>query len=165
MAEIWKDIPEYEGLYQASTLGRVRSVKNGRDVLIWGSKNKNGYYHVTLSKNDVTTCFSKHSLIAIVFLGHKRTKSPFIHVDHINKDKTNNSVSNLRVITCRQNTAINRKRKSKFVGVSYVKKTGKWQSRLESRGVRKYLGSFKCETKAHFAYLKALQEIGETVYP
>jgi len=77
--EIWKDIPDYEGLYQASNLGRVKSLK--REVYSYNGyriiKERilkftiTRYYYVSLRKYNKTKKFYVHQLIAMAFLNQK----------------------------------------------------------------------------------------------
>lgn len=113
IAEIWKDIQGYEGLYQVSNLGRVKSL--GRNVkrpltkigYVWQpekilkpNKTKYGYLKITLRKNNKSKYFTVHRLVAITFIPNPENKP---QIDHINADKTNNSVNNLRWVTCKEN--------------------------------------------------------------
>lgn len=105
MKEVWKDIPNYEGLYQLSNLGNARSLnryvnhsknpnfkvlKKGKTLsLCIGS---NGYINLILSKNNKTTTKSLHKLIAKMFLPNPNN---YPCVNHINGIKTDNRVENL----------------------------------------------------------------------
>lgn len=119
MAEIWKDIPGYEGRYQASTEGRIRSVdatqeitpKDGRSTFTRLKKGQvlstcqgsNGYSYVGLRKtqNAKNAQFQPvHHLIALTFLG-KRPKGKV--VCHSDGDKENNRLGNLRYDTATEN--------------------------------------------------------------
>lgn len=113
MLEIWRDIKDYEGLYQVSNLGRVRSVdhyvnhsKSGLSLrkgkIMKSHPNKQGYLHVLLSKNGVTKTFSVHRLVAMTFpdLVHWTEYAkgkPFdeLQVNHKDEHKDNNTVDNL----------------------------------------------------------------------
>ena len=113
MGEIWKDIPGYEGHYQASDKGRVRSVDRyvrlvahgvetrrlapGR-VLRPGRYCKTGHLSVTLGHG--TNGKPVHQLIALTFLGPKPESMEICHTDG---DPTNNAVDNLRYDTRREN--------------------------------------------------------------
>lgn len=111
IAEVWKDIQGYEGLYQVSNLGRVKSLGRFIDRLVYGNywqeekilkpnKTKYGYLIVELRKNKKPKSFLVHRLVAITFIPNSENKP---EVDHINADKTNNSVNNLRWVTAKEN--------------------------------------------------------------
>ncbi len=106
--EQWKDIPDFEGYYQVSDLGRVRCVdrtviyKDGR-VCYFKSKimkqgiNKKGYRNIYLSKDCVKTTRTVHSLVMLAFVGAR--PNPKIQINHIDCDKTNNCLTNLEYCT------------------------------------------------------------------
>lgn len=106
MEEIWKDIEGYEGLYQVSSLGRVRGLdrysgsKFIRGQLLRGAKSNRGYLCVLLWNNKKKKKYSVHRLVAEAFI-----PNPFLKpcVDHIDTDKTNNTVMNLRWVTHQEN--------------------------------------------------------------
>jgi len=172
--EIWKDVPEYEGLYQVSSLGRVRSldrVVNGR----WGKTRYKGrvlkpglssvgYLQVCLWKDGRKKTVRIHQLVAITFLNHKRCGMKEL-VDHIDNDKTNNRLDNLQLVTNRENTSKDRNGyTSQYVGVSWLKNMGKWRAAIQVNGKNKTLGCFDDEYEAHLAYQKALTELKEIEY-
>ena len=105
--EIWKDIEGYEGLYQVSNLGRVKSLSrivnsgNGKmltkEIILTAAIGNHGYYVVRLSKDNVGKCFTVHSLVANAFLEKK------YEVNHINGIKTDNSLDNLEWTTRAKN--------------------------------------------------------------
>lgn len=98
MKEIWKDIKDYEGIYQVSNLGRVKRVETDR--VLKGCKNRAGYLRVRLSKNKIVFNKRIHRLVAESFISNSENKS---QVNHIDEDKTNNKVSNLEWVTNREN--------------------------------------------------------------
>lgn len=108
--ELWKDIPNYEGFYQASDLGRIRSLdhvrKNGTNEYIQKGKilkfNKNNseYYRVRLSKNGVVKTYRVNRLIALTFINNPLNKKT---VNHKDGNKLNNKVSNLEWVTAKEN--------------------------------------------------------------
>ena len=111
IAEVWKDIQGYEGLYQVSNLGRVKSLGRFIDRLVYGNywqeerilklhKTKYGYLMVELRKNKKPKNFLVHRLVAMTFISNPENKP---QIDHINADKTNNSVNNLRWVTAKEN--------------------------------------------------------------
>lgn len=97
--EIWKEIPGYEGLYEASSYGLIKSVKNGRNKVLSISKN-DLYDRVTLNNKNKKS-FYVHRLIAQTFI--KNHKPGLLEVNHINANKKDNKVSNLEWITRREN--------------------------------------------------------------
>ena len=118
--EIWKDIPGYEGYYQVSNFGLIRScdrlvvAANGRTRFIKGkmirsSYNNKGYLITHLCKNGVIQGKCVHHFVALVFLG-ARPKG--MDIDHINEDKTDNRACNLRYMSHHDNAS--RSTKGKF---------------------------------------------------
>ena len=172
--EIWKDVPNYEGYYQASNIGRVRSLdrivtySNGYDRfykgrVIKGNVNKEGYRQVSLSFNGKSRSFMFSQIIAVTFLGHKPNGHTLV-VDHINGDKSDNRVENLRIATHRANssTCFRSDRSSfssEYIGVHWHKKTSKWQSKIKHNGADVHLGYYDTEIEASKAYQLALSKI------
>lgn len=108
--EIWKDIKGYEGLYQVSDCGNVRSVdrfilKKGVKQFLKGKTLKpsivNQYYSVILSKNNKIKRFSIHRLVYETFIGEIPNGK---QVNHINENKTDNKVENLNLMSPKENT-------------------------------------------------------------
>ena len=168
--EIFKDIPNYEGLYQVSNLGNVKSLerivnaKNGskkltRDRILKQSFDTAGYYVVCLSKNDGGKSLAIHRLMAYTFLNHTPSGNKLV-VDHIDNNKLNNNLSNLQVITHRENIVKDLKSNtSKYVGVCWDKSRGKWFSEITIKGKSIKLGRLTNEYLAHIAYQNKLKEI------
>ena len=95
--EKWKPIPGYEGLYDVSDQGRVRSHYRGGRILQM-TKTRNGYPSVSLHKAGRQTTKAVHRLVAEVFLGPSE-----LHVNHKDGDKTNNRARNLEWCTHAEN--------------------------------------------------------------
>lgn len=104
LKEIWKDIPGYEGYYQVSNLGRVRSIdrevvyRDGKKCLYKGRllkprEDKNGYFQVGLSKLGKVKTFKVHRLVLEAFKGPCPEGMESCHKNGI---KTDNIVYNLR---------------------------------------------------------------------
>lgn len=95
MNEIWKDVEGYEGLYQVSNLGRVKSLgnnKNRKEKIMKISKNKDGYLYIDFHRNGKHKKFLIHRLVAQTFLDNPNNLP---QVNHKDENPTNNSVDNL----------------------------------------------------------------------
>lgn len=103
MEEVWKDIPGWDGCYQASDHGRVKSLSRfvqdkgilrrvPERILAFGS-NGRGHLTVNLWKENRPSKYYVHELVALIFIG---PRPEGLHVLHYDDDKLNNHVSNLR---------------------------------------------------------------------
>ena len=61
--EIWKDIPNYEGIYQASNMGRIKSFYGLKEKILKPKISHNGYYRVALYKNSTQKWYQMHRLV------------------------------------------------------------------------------------------------------
>lgn len=104
--EIWKDVKGYEGLYQVSNLGRVKSLYYGKERIMHPQKRQHGYLGVQLhgrgghAERNFRT-MSVHRLVAEAFIPNP---DGLTEVNHKDEDKTNNIVDNLEWISHKANT-------------------------------------------------------------
>ena len=155
--EIWKDIKGFEGIYQISSFGNIKSLKFCKEKILKKIKDSKGYYQVRLCKDKKVYTKKVHQLVAISFLNHNPNKHILI-VNHKDFNALNNHLDNLEIITQRENT--NRKHikhSSKYTGVSWIKCRKKWMASIRIKGKSKCLGLFTCEYKAYLEYEKALK--------
>lgn len=112
MNEIFKDVPGFEGYYQVSNLGRVKTLARDewrnfsdrtahfarrREKFLKPQKDAEGYLHVRLTKaGEGYTLWKVHQLVALLFLNHDRKDRNYI-VHHLNHDKADNRVDNLEI--------------------------------------------------------------------
>ena len=102
--EIWKDIVDYENLYQISNYGNVKSLnyrRIGKEHLLKQTTNNDGYKLIMLYKNGRGKMFSIHRLVAQTFIPNVLNKK---EINHIDRDKTNNCANNLEWCTHKENT-------------------------------------------------------------
>jgi hypothetical protein len=171
MEEIFKDVPCYEGLYQVSNLGNVKSLprkvynytnfyiskENILKPYLTGKKRK--YKVVDLYRSSKRNCSRVHQLVAITFLGHKIDGHKLV-IDHINNNPLDNRVDNLQIITNRENVSKDIKNaSSKYTGVYWHKKANKWMSLIQINKKSNYLGLFKTEEEASLCYQNKLKEL------
>ena len=107
MDELWKDVAGFDGRYQVSTLGRVRSFVTDR--ILKPSPLPKGYLRVFLCLGSERYTKYVHRLVAEAFIANPNN---YEEVDHINSIKTDNRVENLRWCTHAQNNQFEAKRKA-----------------------------------------------------
>ena len=154
MEEEFKKIEEYEN-YEISNMGNVRNTKTNR--ILKPRKNSDGYYIVNLYKDRNRKSFYIHRLIAYAFIPNPQHLTD---IDHIDRTKTNNSITNLRWVS-HSNNCRNRPKKqnasSKFMGVCFDKANGKYVARININNKLIHIGYYEKEedaAKARDAYVK-----------
>ena len=133
-------IENFDG-YFVSKCGKIYSDKTGRILKPW--INNNGYERIELGGTRIFI----HQAVAVAYLGWKpgdRSR----HLDHIDANKTNNHVSNLRIISVRDNVY---KEKNKLTGAQLTS-GGKWMAQIRVNGWLQYLGSYDTQEQAHSRY-------------
>lgn len=151
MEEIWKDIPGYEGLYQVSNYGQVKSLKWGKERILKQSINNIGYLCVCLfDKRPIKR--NVHQLVSICFLEHQPNGYEKV-VNHIDNNPLNNHVDNLELVSQRYNSSCHKI----DPGVFFNK--NKWVSQIIIKRKTRYLGRFTDKQDALDMYQKAVNNI------
>jgi len=159
--EEFKKIDGYEN-YSVSKNGNVRNDKTKLILKPWG--NKNGYPRVELFKDKKGKKFRIHRLVAIAFILNPDNK---LCVDHIDENKINNNVNNLRWATSQENLQNTGKRNNNttgFKGVSYNKTKNKYVARIMINGKLKHLGYFKTALEASQEYEEYAKDLHKEFY-
>lgn len=169
MQKIWKPITGYEGLYEVSNYGEIRSVdrlityKTGNKYRVKGRVLKSGasgtgYLQCNLCANGKRKTVYNHKIVAQEFLGHTPTKGKV--VDHIDNNRINNRLDNLQIISQRENCT-KEMRNGLLPGVSVPADMKNSIKRFRAiayiNGKNKHLGNFATEQEAHEAYLAAIE--------
>lgn len=119
IAEEWRPIKGYEGLYLASNLGRIKSVRSGK--VMSTKKHLRGYPQINFSVKGVRKILYIHRIIAETFLENTSNHKT---VDHIDENKKNNKASNLQWCSHKENMTffharrVDKKRKEKHMVLS-----------------------------------------------
>lgn len=146
MQEIWKDVAGFEGLYQVSNFGRIRSLRVKRHAggIMVTKKRKNGYMFVFFRINNKRIWKSIHRIVANAFIPNPENKP---QVDHIDGNPSNNNVTNLRWATNveNMNNPVTKERMRKafagqnnpFFGKKHSKET---KEKISNSRIGKYKG-------------------------
>tara|TARA_R110000868_G_scaffold339485_1_gene600210 strand:- start:181 stop:645 length:465 start_codon:yes stop_codon:yes gene_type:complete len=143
---MYKSIPGYPD-YMINEYGEVCSIKNSKVKILKQSDDGDGYYKISLFKDKKVYCKKVHRLLGITFLNCSND----MQIDHIDGDRSNNSLSNLRIVTSQENH-FNR---TTAKGCHFYKPTNRWMAYIVLNKKKIHLGYFDTEEDAHAAYLKA----------
>ena len=153
--EYWMPIKEYVN-YSVSTCGNVRNDNTFK--ILKACINRVGYYVVSLCCNGKDKKFYNHKLVADSFLNNPKNKRC---VDHIDRNKLNNHISNLRFATDSENGMNARKKRSNtsgYIGVCFNKRLRKYMAYYTLNRKRKHIGYYETPEEASFAYQEKIQE-------
>lgn len=154
--EIWKDVIGYDGMYQISSYGNVKSFKNNGEKILKKVNDGYGYTVFGLCKNGISKNIRGHVLVAQAFLNHVPNKFVLV-VDHIDGNPSNNNITNLQLISHRDNVSKGYKNKSsKFRGVCWHKTHKRW---IASGINNKFIGYFNSEIEAYNSILNYEKEM------
>lgn len=101
MKEEWRPVKGYEGRYEVSNMGRVKSLYASKDIILKQPIHPDGYARVSFSKDEACSCKLVHRLVANAFIPNPDNKP---EVNHIDGNKENNNVDNLEWCTSSYNT-------------------------------------------------------------
>lgn len=175
--EVWRNIIGYEGCYQVSNLGNVKSLDRlvkfrnklfvRKGSLLKQSLDRYGYSHLVLCVNATKKPCTVHVLVAMSFMNFTPIGRKLV-IDHINGNKSDNRVENLRIVTQRENTTTcfvrkSKKNSSEHVGVTWSKSSKKWMARIKVNGKSKYIGSFESEQEASDSYQDELKKVIQNI--
>jgi vacuolar-type H+-ATPase subunit I/STV1 len=163
--EIWNPIPQYEGYYEVSNLGNVKSIEKIVEFNHWitnkrhkkinkekilKQNNVRGYKCVCLYKNNIGKFFRVNRLVALAFLGPSD-----LQVDHIDNDKNNNNLNNLQYLSAKENLIKSKKFRHIIgeTGTSYFKRDNKWRASKTIDGKFYHIGLFDNRQDAYNAVI------------
>lgn len=149
--EVWRDIPNYEG-YQISNIGRVKSLERSyrrKEKILKPQIDHKGYYLIGLCKNSIQKFYLVHRLVWIAFNG---PIPEGLQVNHINEVKSDNRLSNLNLMTQKENinwgTGIERMAKKHING---KKSKPILQYDLKDNFIKEYSSIMQAERETGFA--------------
>jgi hypothetical protein len=162
--EIWKDIPNYEGVYQVSNCGNVKSLARKRhnqyscfnvdESILTQNTHRCGYLWVGLSREGKRKSFYVHRLVMLAFDKHSN-----LQVDHKDGNKQNNNLENLRYVSNRENCISHHKKANTFKGYTFDKRKNKYAAQIYHNKKHIFLGYFDNPEQALQAYQNKLQTI------
>lgn len=140
--EIWKKIKDFNGFYEVSNFGNIRNKEGNLEI----KELKSGYCMVYIKHEK--KCFPVHRLVAKEFIADFDNKKM---VNHIDFNKKNNHLSNLEMVSNRENQCHSVKAKNKLIGISYHIRLKKWTAQIMINGKLKYIGRYNNQQEAYQA--------------
>ena len=149
MKEIWKDIKDYEGLYQVSNWGEVKSMNynhSGKEKILKPGTYKSGYLYVVLYKNNKRKHFSIHRLVAEAFLEipediKQYIGTVYLQVNHKDENKQNNNVENLEFCDIKYNSNFGTRNERIAAKISKIV----LQYDLEGNFIKEWKSTMECD--------------------
>mgnify|MGYP003674764688 CR=1 FL=1 len=159
----WTEIVGFEGRYFISIASEVFDTKKERYIKphLSGVLRRN-YHQVTLYLKGDKFTKRVHSLMGISWLGFVYGDRK-ICIDHIDNNKLNNNLENLRLVSHRENSSKETINKNGFIGVRKVLNTERFIANIYINKKQVYLGTYDCPKKANEAYLLKLNEINNQI--
>lgn len=160
--ELWKDVEGFEGMYQVSNLGRVKSLKRKWRLRerILKSFNVKGYEQIGLFKDNQIKRKRVHQLVWDTF-GDRKRNGHKLQIDHINNNKNDNRIENLQLLTNRQNTSKGYKLKRNNYPTGVYKHGNNYQARIWINGKSIILGTYSTPEVAAQLYQEALANLNK----
>jgi hypothetical protein len=169
--EEWRTVVGYEGYYEVSNYGRVKSLSRiktihkgtfvSKEHLLKLKTEKNDNVRVMLQREGIRKTYMVHRLVGFAFIPNP---NGLPEINHINRDRTCNLLDNLEWVTKQENMThcyLKVDKKSSHVGVYFDERYGKWHTCiLISEKKRKYLGLFAKEEDGIKAYHEAMIKYG-----
>ena len=152
MIEEWKVIDGYNNNYSVSNKGNVKN--NNTERILKQTINRDGYHRLSLYVDRKQKTVEIHRLVAIAFIPNPENKPC---VDHINNNKIDNNVNNLRWATRSENQhnhKLSKANTSGVKGVSYDKRKKKWKAQIKLDGISIHIGYFDTIEAAKQAGIK-----------
>lgn len=160
----FRDIPNFEGLYQINCLGVVKSLERydeaGRllkEKILKNQLDVGGYYCIKLLKDNTRKHSKIHKLLYIVFVGNYDKR--YFEIDHIDRNRLNNKLENLRLVSCRNNH--NNRTNQSLHGCCVCKFGNKYRTNICINNKLLHFGMFESQEDAHKKYLEIKSQIEE----